>query len=96
MVEYMHCNVNKLCIFWKLLWHKHMLKPLNKNNLVRFAQHYFWYWIWVICIIFIAKMSLPQHNHAGEPLFCYDDVTSCGDVFSRAVYSCDSKVRNKC
>jgi len=26
-------------------------------------------------------MSFPQQNHVGEPLFRYDDVTSCGDVF---------------
>ena len=31
-------------------------------------------------------MSSPQHNHVGEPLFCYDDVTSCGDVSLRAVF----------
>jgi len=41
------------------------------------------------CIIFIVKMTFPQLNRVGEPLFCYDDVTSCGDVSSRAVYSCD-------
>ena len=27
-------------------------------------------------------MSFPKHNHVGEPLFCYDDVTNCGDVSS--------------
>jgi len=41
-------------------------------------------------------MSFPQHNHGGEPSFWHEDVTSCGDVSSRAVYSCDWKVRNEC
>ena len=41
-------------------------------------------------------MSFLQHNHVGEPLFCYDDVTSCGDVSSRAVYSCALEVLKKC
>jgi len=41
-------------------------------------------------------MSFPHHNHVGEPLFCINDVTSCGDVSSGAVYSCDWEVRNKC
>jgi len=68
----------------------------TKNILEWFAQYYIWYWICVNCIIFIVKMSFPQHNHGGEPLFWHDDVTSCGDVSSRAVYSCDWKVRNKC
>jgi len=41
-------------------------------------------------------MSFFQHNHVGKPLFCYDDVTTCGDVSSSAVYSCDWEVLNKC
>ena len=41
-------------------------------------------------------MYFPQHIHGGEPLFWHDDVTSCGDVSSRAVYSCGWKVCNKC
>jgi len=56
----MHNKVNKLCIFWKPLWHKRMLKPSNKNILVWFAEHYFWYWIWVNGIIFIVKMFVPN------------------------------------
>jgi len=43
-----------------------------------------------------CKNVLPQHNHVGEPLCFYDDVTSCGDVSLRAVYSCAWEVRNKC
>jgi len=39
-------------------------------------------------------MSFPEHNHVGEPLLCIDDVTSCGDVSSGAVYSWDCEVRN--
>ena len=41
-------------------------------------------------------MSLSEQNHVCERLFCSDDVTSCGDVSSRVVYSCDLEVRNKC
>jgi len=37
-----------------------------------------------------------SHNYVGERFFCYDDVTSCGDVSSRVFYSCDLEVRNKC
>jgi len=33
----------------------------------------------------------PQQKHVGEGLFLIDDVTNGGDVFSSAVYSCDSK-----
>ena len=90
LVEYIKNKVHVLCIFWKLLWNKCMLKTWNTHGFLKIS----FLWILVNCILFIVKRSFLQQYHVGDHLFCIDDVTICGDVFSSPVYSCDLKVSN--